>query len=192
MTTAIDGILMLPTEGLEDNLQAWIQQQAKNLNLKLKYLLAHADDGVIWGYFKQEELITSNCVLSQSPPLRVSTLQQCRVFGTAGEVLLWKAGNQWRSRFIGNPDLDRIEEEQVLWGTHGHEHKNEGFTVLQDGSQGLSHAVPLTGIKFDKDRKTHPIRLKVYHYIKYDDDGVARINLSRLVDLTTRSKQENV
>jgi CRISPR-associated protein (TIGR03984 family) len=172
----------------DDDLTAWIAAQYKEY--KLKYLLAHADDGVIWGHFRTGHLSTSNAVLDQSPPLRLITLQQCRIFGEAGEVLLWKASGQWKARFVGNPGLESIPpESQILWGTQGKEFPDEGFTVLQDGSQGLRHAVPLTGIKFAKAEENHrPVRLVVHHYINYDDDGLARIVLSRLVDLTTEDK----
>ncbi len=57
--------------------------------------------------------------------------------------------------------------------------------LVSDGSQGLKPAVPLTNIRFSKDKNTlyRPIRLLVHHYIDYDDSGVAKICLSRLVTL---------
>jgi CRISPR-associated protein (TIGR03984 family) len=174
----------------DNDLKDWISAQAKEQ--KLQYLLAHADDGVIWGHFRTGQLSTSNLVLDQSPPLRVITLQQCRIFGEAGEVLLWKTNNTWNARFLIDPlDQERIiEERQLLWGTHGKKRELEGFTCLKDGSQGLKHAVPFTEIELDKDGKlTRPVRLVVHHFIDYDDDGLARIVLSRLVNLTTEDKQ---
>ena len=42
---------------------------------------------------------------------------------------------------------------------------------------------PLTSITFDG--KNRPVRLVVHHYITHDDTGVARIYLSRLVNLKT-------
>jgi CRISPR-associated protein (TIGR03984 family) len=175
----------------DNDLKDWIEAQSKDCNLK--YLLAHADDGVIWGHFGTGKLSTSNTVLKQSPPLRLMTLQQCRIFGKDGEVLLWKENNTWSARFLVDPrDEDCIiKERQLLWGTHGKKYEAEGFTCLKDGSQGLEHAVPFTEIELDGDRKlTRPVRLIVHHFIDYDDDGLARIVLSRLVDLTTEDKQE--
>jgi len=61
-----------PSLKTDDDLIAWIEAQAKEH--KLKYLLAHADDGVIWGHFSTGHLSTSNAVLDQSPPLRLITL----------------------------------------------------------------------------------------------------------------------
>lgn len=73
------------------------------------------------------------------------------------------------------------DEKQILWGTQPEGEKN-GFTLVSDGSQCLKHAVPLIGITF-KGKDYRPLRLKVRHYIDYDNEGVARIYLSRLVDL---------
>jgi len=41
------------------DLRKWIQEQVQCSAYNLKYLLAHAEDGVIWGYFdSQGNLIT--------------------------------------------------------------------------------------------------------------------------------------
>lgn len=179
-----------PDEELE--LKDWINSQADKYNLQ--YILAHADDGVIWGHFRTGYLTTSepsNLSNSPSPLLRVVTLQQCRIFGKSGEILLWKSNNTWQSRFlIDPPDKEHIiEERQLLWGTHGKKREPEGFTYLKDGSQGLKHAVPFTEIELDEDGKLKKsVQLVVHHFIGYDDDGLARIVLSRLVDLTTEDK----
>ena len=174
----------------KDDLKKWLENQAKNY--QLKYLLAHAEDGVIWGRFDNNQLITAEQVFHKSdfkvdfPTLRLLTLQQCRVFGQNGEVLLWRTGETLRSRLVqDNPDTDKIPERQILWGTHGE--KRDNFTLLWDGSQGLKHAVPFIDIALDEHRKLiKPVRLIVHHYIKYEKEtGLARIYLSRLVDLTT-------
>lgn len=168
----------------DQDLFEWLNAHAQTYNLK--YLLAHADDGIIWGHFRQGVLNISNCVLPQSPLLHLATLQQCRVFSQAGEVMLWRFGGRWRSRFISDLKVNLIAENQILWGTYGHKREDEGFTILRDGSQGLKHAVPITDIEVDKaERLVRPVRLTVYHYIDHEDDGIARIYLSRLVDLTT-------
>ncbi|WP_204103143.1 MULTISPECIES: CRISPR-associated protein Csx19 [Spirulina sp. CCY15215] len=174
-----------PSFTSDRDLRNWIEEQAKQYHLD--YILAHADDGVIWGHFRQGQLVTSDSVLSQSPSLRDLTLQQCRIFGQNGEILLWKVNGNWKARAIRNPDVEKLEERQILWGTHGQKKISEGFTVLRDSSQGLKHAVPFTDINLETNEKlTRPVRLIVNHYIGYDSDGVARIFLSRLVNLTTK------
>ncbi|MDA0211211.1 MULTISPECIES: CRISPR-associated protein Csx19 [unclassified Desertifilum] len=168
----------------DQDLFEWLDAHAQTYHLK--YLLAHADDGIIWGHFRQENLNISNCVLPQSPLLRLATLQQCRVFSQVGEVMLWKFSGEWKARFISDLKINPIIENQILWGTHGYKREHKGFTILKDGSQGLKHAVPITDIEVDKAEKlVQPVRLTVYHYIDYGDNGIARIHLSRLVDLTT-------
>lgn len=187
MKSAIDCLGEIKEFADDDALYIWLEEQAKVH--KLPYLLAHAEDGVIWGRFDKGSLITAQKVFHKHdfkvnlPKLRLLTLQQCRIFGEHGEVFLWQSGSNWKCRFIGKLEEDTITESQILYGTQGKE--REGFTLLSDGSQGLRHAVPLTGITFDKQGKKRPVRLLVHHYITYDDTGVARIYLSRLVDLTT-------
>lgn len=170
----------------DDELRSWLASQAPSVSTQTPYLLAHADDGVIWGRFDNGKLTIANQIFTESnfPTLRLCTLQQCRIFGKQGEVLLWKYGEKWKWRFIGNPEENFILEAQILWGTHGE--RRDNFTLLWDGSQGLKHAVPL-GIVAGSDRKLdQPVRLVVHHYINYNEEGVAYIYRSRLVDLTTQ------
>jgi CRISPR-associated protein (TIGR03984 family) len=182
------------TEAIADDtaLKTWLLQQASDY--ELRYLLAHADDGLVWGYFSEGKLTISREVFTQFPELRLSTLQQCRIFGVNGEVFLWRAQEGWRSRIINDPltetqPPDIIIEDQVLWGTQGK--VQDGFTLLSDGQQELYHAVPMTNIQFDDPKKLNrPVRLKVKHYIEYDNDGLARIGLSRLVDLFTEPEDK--
>jgi CRISPR-associated protein (TIGR03984 family) len=175
----------LPVEDLTDDTpKLWLEKQADEH--RLQYLLAHADDGVIWGHFKDGELVTSGDVFAQCAMLRSHTLQQCRIFGENAEVMLWKVGESWKARLVRDDNKPEClpDEPQILWGTQKEEEKN-GFTLVSDGSQGLKHAVPLTKIPLSQDKKKlyRPIRLVVRHYIQYDDSGIARIYLSRLVDL---------
>lgn len=170
----------LGTEQIQSDqtLRSWLEQHAKER--QLNYLLAHAEDGVIWGHFSNSGLTIAHQVFPEFPDLRLSTLQQCRIFGEAGEIMLWRDGIELRSRLIvGDSSADSIEEDQILWGTQGEE--REGFTKLQDGQQGLKHAVPLPSIVFKS--KHRPVRLRIRHYIHYNESGIARIYLSRLVKL---------
>jgi CRISPR-associated protein (TIGR03984 family) len=180
----------------EESLKDWVKQQAEDY--QLPYLLAHAEDGVIWGLFDIDSgtLTTAIDVFSECnfAELRLKTLQQCRVFGNTGEVLLWNSNGEWRSRLIlqskvseliAQEQIGLIPESQILWGTQGK--TNGNFTLLSDGSQGLKHAVPIpveqTYFSKDKNELYRPVRLEVNHYFCYDSDGVAKIFLSRLVSL---------
>ncbi len=179
----------IPTDTIRD-VKGWLQTQA--VQYKLKWLLAHADDGVIWGKINDDgQLVTSDedeVAPELSPPLRAETLQQARLFAEHAELLLWRDGdNQWHVRLIRQPTdgetpifTDAIDELQMLWGTHD-EHRS-GFTLLRDGAQGLRHAVPVE-LPLKENQVTTPPRLRVRHYIQEDDNGFARIVASRLVEL---------
>src|SRR5919197_850650 len=64
------------------------------------YLLSHHDDGVVWGKLRSKgqaangqsrhELTTSASLGAPFTPFRVATLQECRLFSTRGEWLLWR------------------------------------------------------------------------------------------------------
>jgi CRISPR-associated protein (TIGR03984 family) len=178
----------ISVDDLESDFSEWLQKNAKDKS----YLLAHAEDGVIWGHFKDGNLVTSGEVFSQCAKLRSHTLQQCRIFGEKAEVMLWKVGQNWKARSIEDEHLsenDYIPENQILWGTKPEvELEEKGFTLVSDGSQGLKHAVPLTGINF-QGKDSRPLRLTVRHYIDCDESGVARIYLSRLVNLYAHPKK---
>jgi CRISPR-associated protein (TIGR03984 family) len=184
-------------DGFVDEPIQWLAQQMHSH--KLKYLLAHDEYGVIWGRLDGEELITSHDVAPKySPPLRPETLQTARLFAPAGELLVWRdEAGAWAGRLIteGTPGAtaewtEAFDEQQVLWGTKA-DSRERDFTLMSDGSQGLFHVVPLALIgHFDE--QTRPLRLVVRHYLKADDYGFVRINISRLRSLFSESKENKV
>jgi CRISPR-associated protein (TIGR03984 family) len=198
MTLAIEAIAT--TDLGKDNLTAWLCWHAAAH--QLTYLLAHADDGVIWGRFTTTDaattLTTSHEADAAFPALRLTTLGQCRVFGPTAELLLWRDGSSWRARLVRDTP-DYLIEQQVLWGTIATA-RSLGFTTLEDGQQGLRHIVPIDvpADYFRSDGGTpqrtpdgrdlyRPLRLVVHHLLDTDPlTGATFIALSRLVDLETR------
>lgn len=172
------------------DLRNWLQQQALAHNLR--WLLAFADDGVIWGSFSDSVLKLSGDVVGISPPLRAETLQTARLFSKNAELLLWRDGDlQWNTRLIQDNAAaeeaqwqEAIDEEHILWGTKA-EPLNDTFALMSDGAQGLKHAVPLT-IEGTYREQKRPLRLHVRHYLSEDEEtGFVRIVAGRLLDLTT-------
>lgn len=173
-------------------IRGWLSELADKY--KLRFLLAHAEDGVIWGEFRNNQLVTSDSAFDYMPKLQTFTLQQCRAFGENTEVMVWKMNNAFKGRIIKDEkEIDFVHEKQILWGTKAEQISN-GFTLVCDGSQGMRHAVPLVNIPFDANQRLYrPLRLCVRHYINYDDEtGLAHIYLSRLVSLTTDKELANV
>lgn len=144
----------------------------------LRWLLAHADDGVIWGELWDGELhLSCDAFPEVSPLLRIETLQQVRLFGHLAELQMWRDESTWRARLIrddAGESHQYYEEAHLLWGTDV-DLKKDGFILLRQGKEGLRHAPPLSS--------PDSPRLKVRHYIAYDRDGQAYIAYSRLVSL---------
>lgn len=167
----------------DDDVRVWFANQMKP---NRQWLLAYADDGVIWGKLTaDEQLMTSNDIAPKiSPELRWKTLQQAYIFGEQDEVRLWREGEDWQARLvIGDADeTDTIDEYHILWGTEAKESK-DGFTQVREvRQQGMDHIVPLE-VMTDELRKRR-LKLLARHLIEYDEDsGEARITLSRLVNI---------
>lgn len=163
----------------EASLRQWLEAQATEHGLP--YLLAHADDGVIWGRVDAGRLRLAGEVFpDMAVRLRPVTLQQARLFGPAGEVLVWRDDTGFAARLIkdgsDSPPEALPNETHYLWGEAVR--SQQGFTLMQEGEQGLFHAPPLmipTGKR---------AALKVRHYLDHDDQGQAHVTLSRLVDLS--------
>lgn len=171
---------------------AWFQKQPSVGDVT--WFLAHADDGVIWGQIRNGQLVTSSSVFPRvSPPLRATTLQQARLFGEGAEVRVWREGNRFKACQLQDhhdQKAEAFDEEHILWGTQAEERK-KSFTLMADGRQGLRHAVPLDVAEsaFGVRGRSHPLRLSLRHYLDYDSDGQAYVNLSRLVSVCQRERR---
>lgn len=180
-----------------------VNYTTKYVALNFRWLLAHADDGLIWGKVEKDEDNQAQLSLSTdnfphiSPEFRAMTLQQLRLFGPKGELHLWRtsritpAGKNERGfqarlldETISEHKASYFDEAQILWGDRLGEQKN-GYTLVAEG-QGLRHAVPLDAPaeKFGTKQSSHrPLRLCIRHYLTWDDLGQTRICQSRLVDV---------
>ncbi|HOD04504.1 MAG TPA: CRISPR-associated protein Csx19 [Anaerolineaceae bacterium] len=166
-----------------DDPRTWLAQQ---MTEDMPWLLAHAYDGVIWGKRQRDgTLLLSGDVFPNADiavALRVETLQQARVFGEAGELLVWRTEAGFVGRLIEDSTigLEKLpDESHLLWhqGSPVKVDSTAGFALLQEGAQGQRHAPPV--IPSGRRRPA----LKVRHYVDYDDEGQAFIALSRLVGL---------
>ena len=177
-------------ESFRADLRGWL---AERMTAEMPWLLVHADDGVIWGRREPDGSLRLSSdvfdVKSKYPAiaveLRADTLQQVRVFGPAGELLVWRDGVGFRAREIADGEtrpvtaLGDADETHLLWGLGEKRVVKDSFTLLAEGVQGPQHAVP----KVIEGRRRPA--LKVRHYVNYDHEGQAYVELSRLVDLQT-------
>lgn len=185
--------------GFADTPADWLAKKAVAHGLTT--LLAHADDGVIWGRVADGRLaLSSNAFPEVSPPLRAVTLQQARLFGEQAELLVWRDGDgEWHARLLDDTGTEQqgwcFDEPQLQWGDHP-EGEKDGFTLVAEGQEGLRHAVPLSaaGISFDppgkKRNRCHPLRLGVRHYLERDEGGTLIIVHGRLTGLWAKKRKE--
>ncbi len=160
------------------DLKAWLTEKAHER--QLPFMLAHADDGVIWGRIDENgDLVVSGDVFHEvEVALRAFTLQQARLFGPLGELLIWRTGTGFSARAISDGDrgaANTIQERNLLWGV-GMESK-KGFTLMHEGREGLRHAPPVGNAEGAR------VELSVRHYIEHDEYGQGYIANSRLVNL---------
>jgi len=184
-----------------ENLVEWLEKQIEqNQQLNFEYLLAHTDNGVIWGKVKNNKLLLSSHVDPQISPLLIfETLQQVRLFSPKAELLVWRDGdNQLNARIMMSDSVngeeinftEAIDEAQILWGTDIEKPKNKNnleneFTLMKEGSQGLRHIVPIK-IEGKFYEKSRPLRLLIRHYISEDTNGFNRIIASRILGLEVK------
>ena len=156
------------------SLAGWLTQQATRAG-ETAWLLAFADDGVIWGKVE-------NGQLALSAPLDSVTLQTLHLFGELGELRLWKGEDGLTGCWLmDQPEVAFIDRDYILWGTQV-EQPGEAFSLVADGRQGLRHAVPLA-LKESDTLSSRPLRLATRGYLAEDGDGQVYISLSRLVKL---------
>jgi CRISPR-associated protein (TIGR03984 family) len=157
----------------------------------LAWLLAHCDNGVVWGRRQGGNWRLSSEVFPEvSPEPRRENLQQLRLFGLFREILIWKSEGGWQGRELTDTEaateelLRPEEQEYVLLGDRLLSPARDGFTLVGDG-RGSRHAVPLAcdEAQFSRDpERRWPLRLQVRHYFAVEPrSGVVRVAASRLV-----------
>lgn len=173
------------------DLREWLTQQVAALAQasadKRCWLLAHCEDGVIWGELRDDGLHLSCEAFREQRglALRWVTLQQARLFSQNRELLLWRGPRGWQATLRrddqGN-SVEYIDEEHLLWGNVSR-NSNDGFMQIVEGSQGIVHAPPIATAPTEATKKEARARLKVRHYLDEDEAGVIRIVGSRLIAL---------
>lgn len=159
-----------------------------------RWLLAHCDDGVIWGTRRGGGWsLSSGLFGGVSPPLHADEVQQLRLFGEDREVLLWRGVGGLVGRVLaraqdGDPLCRPLGAEFVVLGDRRIDGADD-FTLVGDAA-GSRHAVPLelaAGALRDGRR---PLRLRVTHHLGRDaDTGAVRVVASRLRDLVVAGGQ---
>lgn len=156
-------------------------------NGKYRYLLAHLDDGVIWGRVEGKTLHLSSQVFPEvsSKKLDAKKLWELRLFGNEAEWHVWRADGKLFSCLVKDGKGDAatsFDEEYILWGTVPDGAPQNGFQLVAESNLGILHTPPAEIKKGER----HNLRLIARHYVAHDECGAAYVKLSRLVDLQNR------
>lgn len=188
----------IPTLPTNENVREWLAEQMKENHLT--FLLAFADDGVIWGRMDNDSLViahetTQKAERKNYTELRGKTLQQAYAFSKDMEVRIFRDEmGEWKALKIEDEGEVIIKESQVLWGDKLDEDKNQpthpGFMRLLAERKGIPPQI----VPWDKKdfREGKCVRLDVHHMVVYEETGEARIALSRLAGLRIGNKVEEV
>lgn len=166
------------------------------------WVLAHTDQGVTWGIIEatRTRLSTNAIARWPTPEIDETSIQQLRVFGALGEVLIWRDED---TRALNGRLLTDDDSVSVGWvaprsgirviaasrvadgGT-----TTNGFTAVAEGN-GRTHVVPWALLEDDFESRgivgAYPLVLRVKEYFKLDrDSGCVRISASRLVALARK------
>jgi CRISPR-associated protein (TIGR03984 family) len=162
-----------------------------------RWLLAHCDDGVIWGASQTDGRwrLSGDAFPEDSPRLVRGRIQQLRVFGNEYELLLWRTESGLHGRRIMDiastsgfaVETRPANETIVLVGDRAIGPSRGGFTKVGDAT-GSSHVVPLELDEGDftsgRGDQYWPLRLDVRHFFAYDgQSGAVRVAATRLLDL---------
>lgn len=173
----------------ESGIEEQLTSMSSNYGIESPVLLAFSDAGVTWGKLDNGKWKTSADIIpDHSPRLTFEGIIECRVFSPAGEIYLWREGDQLSGRVLvdtgGDAIYDYVDRKFILWGTRTcADESRDGFTVV-DESQGMKHAVPVDIGQFPKNSSARPLRLVRRVYLDYNEDtGAVYEKYIRLLSL---------
>lgn len=177
------------------------------------WILAHCDDGVTWGRFEGDavKLSCSEFPRWPTPKPLPGSVQQLRIFGKKGELLIWRQGaesDQFSGRLLAASPEEAPENEpsRPLYECYilaanrladGEAASPSGFTAVAEGN-GRTQVVPLTVKSSDFGTGRYVLCLDVCHYFEVDMDnpdeatGSVRIAASRLIQPRLLDRKERV
>lgn len=173
-----------------NDLVEWLIQHGNEVGEQC-WLLAYADDGVIWGKIDDHKMITAADVFNPEypgtfPVLNLEKLQKASLFNEHAEIRLFRRNDLWSAlRIEENPAADECDSfvrSYILWGNRVKARK-DGWTWVEDGQLGVHQALPLEM----PEKISHRImRINIRYYFDYEKDhGQARIAAKRLCNLYT-------
>lgn len=163
-----------------------ILESKQPTNASYSWLLAHCDDGILWGKWDSGwKLATSAFNFCPTLQRDGSNVQQLRLFGDDEELLLWRTSDGLKGRVLKDSQIPTDEslkpsvEKVIVMGNKVEESVGD-FSRVTD----LSGRWQILPWSISKANERYPLRLVIKHYYEKDDcTGAVRIAGSRLVQL---------
>jgi len=162
------------------------------------WLLAHLADGVTWGKADRNGrwILGSTAFPDLCPTIREDNLLELRLFCPKGEILVWHHDEGFSGRLLEDdpagaqePCVAPDDETRILLGGRLIEEPKGGFSRVRT-SDGREQVVALECAGEDFSGGRWPLRLKVRHYFKQDENtGAVRVAATRLVDVYKESRR---
>jgi len=152
------------------------------------WLLARADDGVIWGMIANGELrVGGDERPGEVRPLRRETVQDLKVFSPEGELRLWRRDAELRAALVTTADappgqhfVTAEDRSFPLLGSPDNGQQPGSFSRYRGGA-GQQHFVPVFDLP--------PLWLDARFYYAATDSGVLRMFEYRLLSLSGQGDQ---
>ncbi|RCK78250.1 MAG: hypothetical protein OZSIB_1627 [Candidatus Ozemobacter sibiricus] len=160
----------------------------------LGWALARLDDGIAWGRRENDGggpwVFGHMAYPEQVPSLCPEKLQEVRVFGEGGEILLWRQEDRWRGRRLTDARENAsaepwrpADERWLLRADRVLAEARQGFTLVGDGT-GARQAVPLAIGADLFERRRWPLYFVIRRYFTQDAlTGAVRPAVTRAIAL---------
>ena len=178
----------------------WVNDGPKpdKMGSDILWLLAHMVDGVTWGKLNDNGnwVLGSTIFPELCPIIRADNLLEVRLFGPKKEIFIWSHDEGLKGRLLEDDLIEKKgscvtpdDEVRILLGNRLIEGPRDGLSRVGTGN-GREQVVPLECSQDDFSGGRWPLRLKVRHYFKTDEDtGAVYVAATRLVDVYKEAMQ---
>lgn len=161
----------------------WVRGQEARSEDGFRWLLAHCDDGVVWGKYEGGWRFGSD-YFDICPRVSETNLIEMRVFGDDRELLIWRTEEGLKGRLLKDKAPlpkdapTRWDDEKRILAGNKFIASRGGFTRIGTSS-GAEQVVPL-----ELSRTDNTCYLKVRNYFEQDSEtGAVRVAVTRLISL---------
>lgn len=173
----------LVVDGFCDNPLNWFMDQPSVGDFS--WLLAYADDGVVWGKICNGKLMIANNIFGESfPKMNTKKIHFVRFFGHLAEIRVFQKDSIFSAVRLEDEPNDKLSfiRSYFLWGNSVRDVK-DGWTFVEEGQHGIFQAIPIE-IPHLNDNKTTRLKIRIRYYLDFEKEhGQAKVVGNRFVGI---------